>query len=60
MGEKDGFAKIITDRATEILGAHVIALRATDMIAEICVAMKLEATISNCQIPYTRIRQSVK
>ena len=30
----------------EILGAHVIALRATDMIAEICVAM-LEATILN-------------
>jgi dihydrolipoamide dehydrogenase len=47
MGEKDGFVKIITDRATgEILGAHIIALRATDMIAEICVAMELEATIS--------------
>jgi dihydrolipoamide dehydrogenase len=47
MGEEKGFAKIITDKVTgEILGAHVIALRATDMIAEVCVAMKLESTIT--------------
>jgi len=46
MGDSEGFAKIITDKATgEILGAHLIALRATDMIAEVCVAMKLESTI---------------
>lgn len=45
VGIHDGLAKIITDALTgEILGAHILAPRATDMIAEICVAMKLEAT----------------
>lgn len=45
VGTHDGLAKIITDAQTgEILGAHILAPRATDMIAEICVAMKLEAT----------------
>lgn len=46
MGEKDGLVKIITESITgEILGAHILAPRATDMISEICVAMKLESTI---------------
>ena len=45
MSEKEGFIKIITDEKTgEILGAQMIAPRASDMIAEICVAMKLEST----------------
>ena len=45
VGVHEGLAKIITDTVTgEILGAHILAPRATDMIAEICVAMKLEAT----------------
>ena len=45
-GEKEGLVKIITDSETgEILGAHIMGPRATDMIAEICVAMKLESTI---------------
>jgi dihydrolipoamide dehydrogenase len=45
VGVHEGLAKIITDAATgEVLGAHILAPRATDMIAEICVAMKLEAT----------------
>lgn len=45
VGVNDGLAKIITDATTgEVLGAHILAPRATDMIAEICVAMKLEAT----------------
>lgn len=45
VGTHEGLAKIITDAQTgEILGAHILAPRATDMIAEICVAMKLEAT----------------
>jgi dihydrolipoamide dehydrogenase len=44
-GEKEGMAKIVTDRSTgEILGAHIMAPRATEMIGEICVAMRLEAT----------------
>lgn len=45
-GEKEGVAKIVTYKVTgEILGAHIISPRATDMIAEICVAMNLESTI---------------
>lgn len=46
MGEREGLAKIVTDEATgEVLGAHFMGPRATDMISEICVAMKLESTI---------------
>lgn len=46
MGERDGFVKIISDADTgEILGAHMLAPRATDMIAEFCAAMRLESTI---------------
>jgi len=46
MGEKEGFIKIIMDSSTgEILGTHIMAPRATDMISEMCVAMKLESTI---------------
>ncbi len=45
VGAHEGIAKIVTEARTgEILGAHIMAPRATDMIAEICVAMKLEAT----------------
>jgi dihydrolipoamide dehydrogenase len=46
MNEQEGFVKIITDAKTgEILGAHIMAARATDLIAEVCMAMKLESTI---------------
>jgi dihydrolipoamide dehydrogenase len=46
MGEREGLAKIVTDEATGgILGAHIMGPRATDMIAELCAAMKLESTI---------------
>lgn len=46
IGERDGIVKIITDKKTgEILGSHVMGPRATDMISEICVAMKAECTI---------------
>jgi len=45
-GETEGLVKIITDHVTgEILGAHIMASRATDMIGEIAVAMNLESTI---------------
>lgn len=45
-GEREGLVKVVTDAGTgEILGTHIMAPRATDMISEICVAMKLEATI---------------
>jgi dihydrolipoamide dehydrogenase len=46
MGAKSGIVKLVTDEATgEILGAQLFAPRATDMIAELCVAMKCEGTI---------------
>ncbi|MEI6385163.1 MAG: dihydrolipoyl dehydrogenase [Spirochaetota bacterium] len=45
LGEKEGLAKIITDSKTgEILGAHIMGPRATELIGELCVAMRLEAT----------------
>ena len=43
---RDGIAKIITDANTgEILGAQLMAPRATDMIAEIATVMRAEGTI---------------
>lgn len=44
-GEKTGMMKVILDgEYGEILGVHLFAVHATDMISEICVAMELEAT----------------
>lgn len=46
MGEKEGFIKIIANQQTgKILGVHIIGPRATELISEICIAMKLGATI---------------
>jgi dihydrolipoamide dehydrogenase len=46
MNAVEGFVKILTNRETgEILGAHIMAPRATDMIGEIAAAMKAEAGI---------------
>jgi dihydrolipoamide dehydrogenase len=46
MNVSTGFVKIISHAETgEILGAHIVAPRATDMIGEIAAAMKAEATI---------------
>jgi dihydrolipoamide dehydrogenase len=46
MGCTAGTVKIITDKATgEILGCHMMAPRATDMIGEVCTAMRAEGTI---------------
>ena len=45
-GETTGFVKIISDNEYgEILGTHIMASHATDMIAEAVVAMQLEATV---------------
>jgi dihydrolipoamide dehydrogenase len=45
IGEVDGFVKlIIGDAHGEILGAHIIGPEATEMIAELGLAMNLEAT----------------
>ena len=45
LGKAQGFVKIVRDRKyDEILGVHIVGPHATDLIAEACVAMKLEAT----------------
>src|SRR5690554_43547 len=44
-GEKEGFVKIIKGtELDEILGAHIYAYNAVDILAEVGVAMKLEST----------------
>ncbi|HYM82416.1 MAG TPA: dihydrolipoyl dehydrogenase [Candidatus Limnocylindria bacterium] len=45
MGERDGQVKIVADRRTDrILGAHILGPRASDLIAELAVAMELGAS----------------
>ncbi|GAK39931.1 dihydrolipoamide dehydrogenase [Paenibacillus sp. TCA20] len=44
-GNRDGFAKVIADEATnDILGVHLIGTHVTDMISEAALAMLLDAT----------------
>jgi dihydrolipoamide dehydrogenase len=46
MNQTEGFVKILSHRDTgEILGAHIMAPRATDLIAEIAAAMRAEAAV---------------
>jgi dihydrolipoamide dehydrogenase len=46
MGDSSGFVKLLTHRDSgEILGAHIMAKRATDMIGEIALAMRAEASV---------------
>ncbi|MEQ1879166.1 MAG: FAD-dependent oxidoreductase, partial [Bdellovibrionia bacterium] len=45
IGETEGFVKILSNSKTdEILGAHIIAPNASEMIHEFCVAMEFNAT----------------
>ncbi len=45
MGERDGQVKIVADASTDrILGAHIVGPRASDLIAELVVAMELGAS----------------
>ena len=45
MGEKDGQVKIVADAKTDrILGAHIVGPRASDLIAELVVAIELGAS----------------
>ncbi|GIP09043.1 dihydrolipoyl dehydrogenase [Paenibacillus macerans] len=46
MGETNGLIKVVADAATdEILGLHIAGPRATDLIAEGALAIRLEATL---------------
>ena len=45
MGEKDGQVKILADAVTDrVVGAHIVGPRASDLIAELAVAMELGAS----------------
>lgn len=45
LGKAEGFVKIVSDaKYDEILGVHIIGPRATDIIAEASVALRLECT----------------
>lgn len=45
-GESEGFVKIVADKKYgEVLGVHIIASHATDMIAEAVTTMELEGTV---------------
>lgn len=45
LGEKEGFVKLIADKKTDrLLGAHIIAARASDLIAELVLAMEYSAS----------------
>jgi dihydrolipoyl dehydrogenase len=45
MGERDGFVKLVADKKTDrLLGAHIIAPRASEMIAEMVLAMEYSAS----------------
>jgi dihydrolipoamide dehydrogenase len=45
LGETEGFVKVVTDaKYDEALGVHIIGPHATDLLAEACMAMELEAT----------------
>ena len=45
MDEPEGFVKILTgDTYNEILGAHIVGARATDLIAELSLAISAECT----------------
>jgi dihydrolipoamide dehydrogenase len=45
LGETEGFVKVVADaKYDEILGVHIIGPHATDLLAEACVAVGLEAT----------------
>ena len=45
MGDREGQVKLVADAATDrLLGAHIVGARASDMIAELVVAMELGAS----------------
>lgn len=45
LGHPEGFVKIVRDtQYDELLGVHIIGAHATDLIAEACVALRVEST----------------
>lgn len=62
-GEEEGLVKVIVEpKFGEIVGVHLYCMRATDMIAEPTVAMKLEATaeeIARTVHPHPTISETI-
>lgn len=62
LGVREGFVKIVSDETYgEILGAHMIGPRVTEMIAEAVVAMRLEGTVedlAHCIHPHPTLTES--
>ena len=47
-GETDGFVKIVADKASdEVLGIHMIGSRATELVAEATLALRLQSTVDD-------------
>jgi dihydrolipoamide dehydrogenase len=45
LGKTGGFVKIVREKKyDEVLGVHIVGAHATELIAEACVALRLEAT----------------
>jgi dihydrolipoamide dehydrogenase len=45
-GEQEGFVKIVADKKyDEVLGIHIIGLRATELVAEATLALRTECTV---------------
>ncbi len=45
LGKPEGFVKVVREtRYDELLGVHIVGAHATDLIAEACVALKIEST----------------
>jgi len=46
LGETDGFIKIVSEkRYGEVLGVHIIGPKATELIAEACLGLRIETTV---------------
>ncbi len=63
MGDKDGFVKLIFDKATDkLLGAHLVGATVTEMLMEPTIAMRLGATagqIINTIHPHPTLSEGV-
>jgi dihydrolipoamide dehydrogenase len=47
-GDTEGFVKIIADKASdEVLGIHMIGARATELVAEATLALRLQSTVED-------------
>ena len=56
-GKTLGFVKVVREtRYDQLLGVHIIGPKATDLIAEACVALKVSRPPRSFSEPFTRIR----